>query len=185
MADTFLERLDRGPLLADGAMGTMLYARGVPFDQGFDALNGEHPEVVTAVHAEYIAAGAELIETNTFGANRFKLGLHNLEDRVRAINLAGAAAARAAREAAGRPVWIAGSLGPIGRPLAPLGSTSAADARAAFAEQAAALAEGGVDALILETFSDLRELAEGVAAARAATDLPVIAQMTFTHEGKT
>jgi len=183
--DAFLERLDRGPLLADGAMGTMLYARGVPFDQGFDALNVAHPEVVTAVHAEYLAAGAELIETNTFGANRFKLALHNLEDQVGAINRAGAAAARTAREAAGRRVWIAGSIGPIGRPLAPLGGTSPAEARAAFAEQAAALAEGGADALIFETFSDLRELAEGVATARAATALPIIAQMTFTHEGKT
>ncbi|MGH2452958.1 MAG: bifunctional homocysteine S-methyltransferase/methylenetetrahydrofolate reductase [bacterium] len=183
--DAFLERLDRGPLLADGAMGTMLYARGVAFDQGFDALNVAHPEVVTAVHAEYLAAGAELIETNTFGANRFKLALHNLEDQVGAVNRAGAAAARRAREAAGRRVWIAGSIGPIGRPLAPLGGTRPAEARAAFAEQAAALAEGGADALIFETFSDLRELAEGVAAARAATALPIIAQMTFTHEGKT
>lgn len=183
--DAFLERLDRGPLLADGAMGTMLYARGVPFDQGFDALNLEHPEVVSAVHAEYLAAGSELIETNTFGANRFKLGLHKLEDQVGAINRAGAAAARTAREAAGRPVWIAGSIGPIGRPLAPLGATSPAEARAAFAEQAAALAEGGVDLLIFETFSDLRELAEGGAAAHAAAALPIVAQMTFTHEGKT
>jgi homocysteine S-methyltransferase len=187
MAEAFLERLDRGPLLADGAMGTMLYARGVPFDQGFDALNVAHPEVVRAVHAEYLAAGAELIETNTFGANRFKLGLHNLEDQVGAINRAGAAVARSAREAAaaGRAVWIAGSIGPIGRPLAPLGATTPAEARAAFTEQSAALAEGGVDLLIFETFSDLRELAEGVSAARAATDLPIIAQMTFTHEGKT
>jgi homocysteine S-methyltransferase len=187
MAEAFLERLDRGPLLADGAMGTMLYARGVPFDQGFDALNVAHPEVVRAVHAEYLAAGAELIETNTFGANRFKLGLHSLENQVGAINRAGAAVAGSAREAAaaGRAVWIAGSIGPIGRPLAPLGATTAAEARAAFTEQAAALAEGGVDLLIFETFSDLRELAEGVSAARASTDLPIIAQMTFTHEGKT
>ncbi|HEV8339729.1 MAG TPA: bifunctional homocysteine S-methyltransferase/methylenetetrahydrofolate reductase [bacterium] len=185
--DAFLERLDRGPLLADGAMGTMLYARGVPFDEGFDALNVAHPEVVRGVHTEYLAAGAELIETNTFGANRFKLSLHNLEDQVGAINRAGAAVAAAAREAAaaGRTVWIAGSIGPIGRPLAPLGGTKPAEVRAAFAEQAAALAEGGVDLLIFETFSDLRELAEGVAAARAATGLPIIAQMTFTHEGKT
>ncbi len=185
--DEFLARLDHGPLLADGAMGTMLYARGVPFDQGFDALNLEHPEVVTGVHAEYLAAGAELIETNTFGANRFKLGPHNLEDQVGAINRAGAAVARTARDAAGigRRVWVAGSIGPIGRPLAPLGAATAAEVRVAFTEQAAALAEGGVDLLIFETFSDLRELAEGVSAARAATDLPIVAQMTFTHEGKT
>ena len=178
-------RLDRGPLLADGAMGTMLYARGVPFDQCFDALNVDRPDLVTAIHGEYIAAGAELIETNTFGANRFKLSLHGLEDRVRATNVAGAAAARAAREASGRWVWIAGSIGPIGRPLAPLGTVKAGEARQAFAAQAKALAEGGVDLLIFETFSDLHELTEGVAAAKQVTGLPIIAQMTFTHEGKT
>jgi len=178
-------RLDRGPLLADGAMGTMLYARGVPFDQCFDALNVDRPDLVTAIHGEYIAAGAELIETNTFGANRFKLSLHGLEDRMRATNVAGAAAARAAREAFGRWVWIAGSIGPIGRPLAPLGTVKAGEARQAFAAQAKALAEGGVDLLIFETFSDLHELTEGVAAAKEVTGLPIIAQMTFTHEGKT
>jgi homocysteine S-methyltransferase len=183
--ESFQARLDRGPLLADGAMGTMLYARGVPFDQCFDALNVDRPDLVTAIHREYIAAGAELIETNTFGANRFKLSLHGLEDRVRATNVAGAAVARAAREASGRWVWIAGSIGPIGRPLAPLGTVKAGDARQAFAAQAEALAEGGVDLLIFETFSDLHELTEGVAAAKEVTGLPIIAQMTFTHEGKT
>jgi len=183
--ESFQARLDRGPLLADGAMGTMLYARGVPFDQCFDALNVDRPDLVTAIHGEYIAAGAELIETNTFGANRFKLSLHGLEDRMRATNVAGAAAARAAREAFGRWVWIAGSIGPIGRPLAPLGTVKAGEARQAFAAQAKALAEGGVDLLIFETFSDLHELTEGVAAAKEVTGLPIIAQMTFTHEGKT
>jgi len=183
--ESFQARLDRGPLLADGAMGTMLYARGVPFDRCFDALNVDRPDLVTAIHGEYIAAGAELIETNTFGANRFKLSLHGLEDRVRATNVAGAAAARAAREASGRWVWIAGSIGPIGRPLAPLGTVKAGEARQAFAAQAKALAEGGVDLLIFETFSDLHELTEGVAAAKEVTGLPIIAQMTFTHEGKT
>jgi len=183
--ESFQARLDRGPLLADGAMGTMLYARGVPFDRCFDALNVDRPDLVTAIHGEYIAAGAELIETNTFGANRFKLSLHGLEDRMRATNVAGAAAARAAREAFGRWVWIAGSIGPIGRPLAPLGTVKAGEARQAFAAQAKALAEGGVDLLIFETFSDLHELTEGVAAAKEVTGLPIIAQMTFTHEGKT
>ena len=183
--ESFQARLDRGPLLLDGAMGTMLYARGVPFDQCFDGLNVDRPDLVTAIHREYIAAGAELIETNTFGANRFKLSLHGLEDRVRALNVAGAATARAAREASGRWVWIAGSIGPIGRPLAPLGTVKAGEARQAFAAQAQALAEGGVDLLIFETFSDLHELTEGVAAAKEVTGLPIIAQMTFTHEGKT
>src|SRR3989304_1066591 len=101
--ESFQARLARGPLLADGAMGTMLYARGVPFDQCFDALNVDRPDLVTAIHGEYIAAGAELIETNTFGANRFKLSLHGLEDRVHATNVAGAAAARAGREGPRRP----------------------------------------------------------------------------------
>src|SRR3990170_3265284 len=183
--ESFQARLDRGPLLADGAMGTMLYARGVPFDQCFDALNVDRPDLVTAIHGEYIAAGAELIETNTFGANRFKLSLHGLEDRVRATNVAGAAAARAAREGSRPPGAVAGSIGPIGRPLAPLGTVKAGEARQAFAAQAKALAEGGVDLLIFETFSDLHELTEGVAAAKEVTGLPIIAQMTFTHEGKT
>jgi homocysteine S-methyltransferase len=166
-------------------MGTLLYARGVPFDQSFDGLNLTRPDLVSTIHREYVAAGAELIETNTFGANRFKLSLHGLEGQVRAINLAGAAAARAVREGAGRWVWVAGSIGPTGRPLAPLGALKPAEARQAFAEQAAALAEGGVDLLLFETFSDLNELLEGVAAARAVTALPLVAQMTFTHEGKT
>ena len=183
--ERFRARLDRGPLLADGAMGTMLYARGVPFDQGFDALNIERPDLVTAIHREYIAAGAALIETNTFGANRFKLDRHGRADQVRAINLAGVAAARAARDEAQSEIWIAGSIGPLGRPLAPLGAVLPAEARQAFAEQAAALAEGGADVLILETFTDLAELTEAVAAAREVTRLPIIAQMTFTHEGRT
>src|SRR3970040_1281552 len=159
--ESFQARLDRGPLLADGAMGTMLYARGVPFDQCFDALNVDRPDLVTAILGEYIAAGAELIETNTFGANRFKLSLHGLEDRVRATNVAGGGGRRP------RP----GGAPPRGR--------------AACAAQANALAEGGVDLLIFETFSDLHELTEGVAAAKEVTGLPIIAQMTFTHEGKT
>jgi homocysteine S-methyltransferase len=181
----FLERLARGPLLADGAMGTMLYARGVPFDQCFDALNAEQPDLVQAIHREYVEAGAELLETNTFGANRFKLAAHGLEGRVRELNVAGARLAREVAAAAGRRVWVAGSIGPIGRPLAPLGAVTPEEVGEAFAEQAAALAEGGVDLLLFETFTDLAELAAGVVAARAATALPIVAQMTFTHEGRT
>jgi homocysteine S-methyltransferase len=185
MGHPFLERLALRPLLADGAMGTMLYARGVPFDQCFDALNVSTPAVVEGTHRDYVAAGAEIIETNTFGANRFKLAPHNLDGRVSEINRAGAALARRVADAAGRPVFVAGSMGPVGRPLAPLGTLTGAEVRVAFAEQAAALAAGGADVLILETFTDLSELVEAFRGARNAVQLPIIAQMTFTQEGRT
>lgn len=180
----FLARLEQGALLADGAMGTLLYARGVPFDQCFDELNLSAPALVREIHRDYIAAGAELIETNTFGANRFKLSAQNLAHRVPEINRAGAAVAREAVAASGRQVFVAGSMGPIGRPMAPLGSVSPDDVRAAYAEQAAALVAGGADVLILETFTDLAELVEAVRGAQSA-HVPVIAQMTFTQDGKT
>ncbi len=182
----FMTRLERGPLLADGAMGTMLYARGrVAFDQCFDALNLTDANLVKGIHRDYIASGAELIETNTFGANRFKLVVHNLADKVAEINRAGAALAREAVEASKRRVFIAGSMGPTARPMAPLGTVTLEDVRAAFAEQAAALVAGGVDVLILETFTDLAELLEAVRGVQEATAVPLIAQMTFTQEGKT
>jgi methionine synthase I (cobalamin-dependent)/5,10-methylenetetrahydrofolate reductase len=181
----FLERLDQGALLADGAMGTQLYARGVPFDQCFDALNLTRPDLVRQIHLDYIASGAELIETNTFGANRFKLAQHALAHRLSDINRAGAALARETADASGRPVFVAGSMGPIGRPMAPLGAISPEEVRDAYAEQAAALVEGGCDVLILETFTDLAELLEAVRGVREATDIPLIAQMTFTQEGRT
>ncbi len=179
----FLARLDGGVLLADGAMGTLLYARGVAFDQCFDELNLSRPDVVRQIHLDYIDSGAGLIETNTFGANRFKLAQHNLAHRLAEINRAGAALAR---EAVGnREVFVAGSMGPIGRPMAPLGTVAAEEVRDAYAEQAAALVEGGADVLILETFTDLSELLEAVRGVRSAATVPVIAQMTFTQEGKT
>lgn len=181
----FIVRLERGPLLADGAMGTVLYTRGVPFDQCFDALNLTSPDVVKGIHSDYIASGAELIETNTFGANRSKLAAHNLDGQVAEINRAGAAIARQAVEASGRTVFVAGSIGPTGRPMAPLGTLTPDEAREIFAEQAKALVAGGADALIFETFTDLAELLEGIRAVRETTTLPVVAQMTFTQEGKT
>ncbi|MDQ7818942.1 MAG: bifunctional homocysteine S-methyltransferase/methylenetetrahydrofolate reductase [Armatimonadota bacterium] len=184
-AHPFLERLQEGVLLADGAMGTQLYARGVPFDQCFDALNLTRPDLVRQIHLDYIHSGAELIETNTFGANRFKLAQHALAHRLGEINRAGAALARETADAAGRPVFVAGSMGPIGRPMAPLGAVSPEEVRQAYAEQAAALVEGGCDVLILETFTDLAELVEAVRGVRDATDVPLIAQMTFTQEGRT
>lgn len=180
-----MERLERGVLLADGAMGTMLYARGVPFDQCFDELNLTRPDLVRGIHLEYIASGAEIIETNTFGANRFKLSAHNLLHQVAEINRAGAVVARQAVERSKRQVFVAGALGPIGRPMVPLGTVPLEEVRAAYAEQAAALVEGGVDVLILETFTDLAELVEAVRGVQEATAVPLIAQMTFTQEGKT
>src|SRR5438067_13107650 len=178
-------RLAAGPLLCDGAMGTLLYARGVSLDACFDVLNLNTPRVVQSIHADYIAAGADCIETNTFGANRFKLAVHGLEKQVREINRRGAALARDVRESSGRDVWVLGSVGPLGKYLEPLGTVTADEVREAFREQAEALLEGGVDAFVVETFSDLAEMALAVEAIRAVTDLPAIAQMAFTDEGVT
>jgi homocysteine S-methyltransferase len=179
-------RLTAGPLLCDGAMGTLLYARGVSADACFDVLNLNNPRVIQSIHADYIAAGADCIETNTFGANRFKLAAHGLHGQVRDINRRGAALARDVRESAGRDVFVLGSVGPLGKYLAPLGTVTADEARTAFQEQAEALLEGGVDAFIIETFSDLEELALAVGAIRGiTTDVPIIAQMAFTDDGAT
>ena len=178
-------RLAAGPLLCDGAMGTLLYARGVSLDACFDVLNLNKPRVVQSIHADYIAAGADCIETNTFGANRFKLAAHGLERQVREINRRGVALARDVRESSGRDVFVLGSIGPLGKYLAPLGTVSPDEARAAFHEQAEALLEGGVDAFVVETFSDLDEVALAVTAIRAITDVPIIAQMAFTDDGVT
>src|SRR6266850_2549134 len=178
-------RLGAGPLLCDGAMGTLLYARGVSVDACFDVLNLNNPRVIQSIHADYIAAGADCIETNTFGANRFKLAAHGLDGQVREINRRGVALARDVRESAGRDVFVLGSIGPLGKYLAPLGTVTADEARTAFQEQAEALLEGGVDAFIIETFSDLEELALAVGAIRGITDVPIVAQMAFTDDGAT
>jgi homocysteine S-methyltransferase len=185
MTHRFLERLAQGPLLADGAMGTMLYANGVPYERCFDELNLSEPDLVQRIHREYIAAGAGLIETNTFGANRIRLSTYGLEGRVRDINYRGVRIAREAREIAGESVFVAGAVGPIGQPLAPVGSVTLEEAQAAFAEQIEALLEGGADLIILETFSDLSELQAAIAAARSVCDLPLVAQLTFTEDGRT
>ncbi|HXH82303.1 MAG TPA: homocysteine S-methyltransferase family protein, partial [Candidatus Tectomicrobia bacterium] len=185
MPHGFSRRLAEGPLLCDGAMGTVLYGRGVPLDACFDVLNLHDPRLVQAVHAEYVAAGADALETNTFGANRFKLAVHGLQERVREINRAGVRLARDVRESTGRDVWVLGSVGPLGKYLAPLGTVALDEAREAFREQAEALLEGGVDAFVVETFSDLTEIALAVEAIRGVTDLPIVAQMAFTEEGVT
>ena len=162
MPHAFSRRLAEGPLLCDGAMGTMLYARGGAIDACFDVLNLNNPGLVQSVHKDYVAAGADCLETNTFGANRFLLAAHNLEGRVREINRAGVKLARDVRESTGRDVYVLGSIGPLGKYLAPLGTVSVDEAREAFREQADGLLEGGVDGFVLETFSDLTELAMAV-----------------------
>jgi len=186
MPSPFLERLRLGPLLADGATGTMLYERGVPFDQSFDELNLSKPTLVESLHRDYLAAGAELIETNTFGANPVRLATHGLEDQVRIIARQGVKIARAAREIVGVNAFVAGSVGPLGKPLEPVGQISLADAEIAYRATAEGLLEGGCDCFILETFQDLNEaLAALRAVRRVSLDLPVIVQMTFGLDGKT
>jgi len=166
-------------------MGTQLHLHGIPFERCFDELNLTEPRIVEEIHRAYIRAGAELIETNTFGANRIKLARHGLEAKVRDINLRAVKLAREAREVSGEPVFLAGSVGPIGQPLHPVGRITLAEAQATFREQIEGLLEGGADLLVLETFTNLPELLAAVQAARAACDLPVVAQMTFAEDGLT
>ena len=185
LRDALLERLldPEALVVFDGAMGTMIYARGVFINQCYDELSIRAPELIRAIHDEYVHAGAEVIETNTFGANRIKLEQHGLSSEVRQINTA---AAKLARAAAGDTVLVAGAVGPLGVRLEPYGPTSRDDARAIFAEQMRALKDGGADLFILETFSDLDELTQAIAAARdvdAAT--PVIAQAAINADGVT
>ncbi len=180
-----LTRLGEGPLVADGAMGTMLYARGVPFDHCFDAVNLTGPDLVGGIHTAYLEAGAELLETNTFGANRLKLAVHGMADDADAINAAGVKIAREAGDRASRRVWVGGSIGPLGRPIAPLGAVSVDEATEVFAAQARSLAAAGADLLILETFIDLNEITAAVRGAQRAADLPIVAQMTFAQDGRT
>lgn len=184
----FLERLRQGkPLLGDGAMGTMLHQNGAPITSCFDELNVLHPEQVARVHRAYIEAGSELIETNTFGANRYKLAKHGLEDRVAEINKAGVELARRVINASFREdVYLAGSVGPLGVRLKPFGRVKPEEARAAFREQIKALADAGADVILMETFSDRIELLEALAAAReVAPDTPVICHMTFSQDDRT
>lgn len=186
MAHKFLEQLDSRPLLCDGAMGTMIYARGIPFERCFDELNLSQPALIAEIHRGYIDAGANVIETNTFGANRFKLDKYGLAGKVADINGAGVRLARRVVDASFKEIFIAGSIGPLGVQLAPLGRTSHAEARDAFREQAATLIEAGVDLIIFDTFTDLFELCEAIIATReVAPDIPIVAQLTFTDDGRT
>ncbi|HEY9721284.1 MAG TPA: bifunctional homocysteine S-methyltransferase/methylenetetrahydrofolate reductase [Oscillatoriaceae cyanobacterium] len=180
-AHDFLLAEDR-PRLFDGAMGTMLYARGVYINQCFDEINAKNPELVREVHRAYLQAGAEILETNTFGATRFKLAHHGLERRVAELN---ERAARLAREVAAGKALVAGAIGPLGIRLEPYGPTSYDEAQEAFREAAEALLEGGVDMFVLETFSDLAEILQAIAAVRAISDKPIVAQMTIQEDGST
>jgi methionine synthase I (cobalamin-dependent)/5,10-methylenetetrahydrofolate reductase len=180
-----LELLSSGTLVADGAMGTMLHARGIGFDRCFDELNLANPAAVAEIHREYIEAGAQLIITNTFGANRYKLTKHGLEKKVAEINKAGVELARRTIAASFRAVLLAGDVGPLGVRIAPFGRVRPEQARAAFAEQIQALAEAGVDLIVIETMSDLYEIQEAIKAARQVCSLPVVASVTFTRDDRT
>lgn len=182
-ASPFLERLQAGPLLCDGAMGTELYAHGISYEHCFEQFNLTNPELIKTIHLEYVAAGAQVIETNTFGANRYRLAEHGLAHAVYEINRAGAKIAREVKELSEAPIFLAGNIGPLGSPLAPIGSIEPSEARAAFLEQAEALLRTGIDLFLLETFSDLNEIQEALAAVRSITDLPIVALMTFAEDG--
>jgi len=182
MREPFLEEIEQRPMVCDGAMGTMLYSKGIPLTRCFDELNLSSPQLVKEVHVAYAKAGAEILETNTFGASRPRLEKHNQGEKVREINLAGA---RLAREVAGEDLYVAGSVGPLGIRLEPLGPTSLEEAREGFREQIAALAEGGVDLLIVETMIDPNEAHQALLAARDVCSLPVVVQMTVQDDGST
>jgi homocysteine S-methyltransferase len=168
--------------LFDGAMGTMLYSRGIYINRCYDELNLTNADLVLNVHRDYVKAGADIVESNTYGANRVKLAGYGLEDKIADINRAGV---RLAREAAGQRAYVAGAMGPLGIRIEPYGPTSTEEARAIFSEQAAALVDGGVDVLVLETFSDVSEIQQGILAIRAVCDLPIIAQVTIQNDGNT
>jgi homocysteine S-methyltransferase len=182
MRDFIQAIADEHVYLFDGAMGTMLYAKGVFINKCYDELNLRNPEIVAEVHKQYVRAGAEIIETNTYGANRIKLRSFGIEDELRAINERGAALAR---EAAGDSVFVAGAIGPLGIRIEPYGPTSLGEAREYFREQAAALRDAGVDLFVLETMSNIAEIEQGILAIRDICSLPVVAQMTIGNDGRT
>jgi methionine synthase / methylenetetrahydrofolate reductase(NADPH) len=174
------------PVLCDGAMGTMLNLRGIEFDTCLDALNIQRPSLVADIHRMYIDAGAQIIESNTFGANRYKLARHGMEDKVLEINKAGVDLARRVVLASFQEVYIGGSVGPLGVRLAPFGRVQLEEARHAFAEQIRALVDAGIDLLIIETMTDRYEVLEAIHAARqVSTEIPVLASMTFTRDDRT
>jgi len=173
---------DEHVYLFDGAMGTMLYSKGVFINKCYDELNVRNPEIVLEVHKQYVKAGAEILETNTYGANRVKLRGFGIEDELRDINMR---AAQIARKAAGDRVYVAGAIGPLGIRIEPYGPTAVDEAREFFREQAAALNEAGVDLFVCETFSNISEIEQAIAAIRDVCSLPVVAQMTIGTDGRT
>jgi homocysteine S-methyltransferase len=182
MIPPFLDEIARRVLVCDGAMGTVLYSKGVFVNRCFESLNLSEPDLVVEVHLGYVRAGADVLETNTFGANRVKLGAFGLADKVRAINIAGA---RVARHAARDQVYVAGAIGPLGIRIEPWGKTGVDEAETYFREQAAALLEAPVDLFVLETFRDVNEIGAAIAAVRSLCDLPIVAQMTIEDHGST
>ena len=180
-----LEQLKSSTVLADGAMGTMLHSRGISFEKCFDELNLTNPSAVAAIHREYIEAGAQLILTNTFGANRFKLSKHGLDQKIVEINQAGVELAKRVAEASFKDVLIAGDVGPLGVRIAPFGRVKPEQARHAFAEQIEALCEAGADLIVIETMTDLYEIQEAIKAAKQVCTLPLVASITFTRDDRT
>jgi len=180
MINDFREYIRENVVLCDGAMGTQLYDRGVFIDRCFDEINLTDPEMVKAVHLDYLNAGAQIIETNTFGANPYKLHKYHLEGKTRDLNLRGA---QLVREVVGDNAWIGGAIGPLGIKIEPWGPTSREEACQAFTEQVEALLEGGVDLFILETFGDLSEIGEAIRAIKTLSNKPIVAQMTITEDG--
>src|SRR5512146_1154093 len=180
-----LERLSSDVVLADGAMGTMLHSHGIGFEKCFDELNLTRPSAVAEIHRAYIEAGAQLIITNTFGANRFKLAKHGLEDHVAEINKASVDLAKRVVAASFKDVLVAGDIGPLGVRIAPFGRVQPEQARLAFAEQIESLCEAGADLIVMETMSDLFEILEAVRAAKQVCTLPVVASVTFTRDDRT
>jgi methionine synthase I (cobalamin-dependent)/5,10-methylenetetrahydrofolate reductase len=179
---TFRDQLSRRVLVADGAMGTMLYDKGIFINRCYDELNLTAPDMIRQIHADYVKAGAEILETNTFGANRMRLAAFGLGEKLRAINQAGV---KLAREAARDTAFVAGAVGPLGANIEPLGPTSFAEARSIFREQVETLVEAEVDLLILETFYNLDELREAIFAARevAGQDMVIVGQVTIDDYG--
>ncbi|MDX2381280.1 MAG: betaine--homocysteine S-methyltransferase [Acidimicrobiia bacterium] len=176
---------ERDVLLVDGAMGTELFDRGLTSGDAPELWNVEYPDRVRAVHDDYIAAGSDIVLTNSFGGTGFRLKLHRLQDRVVEINKAAAAVAREAADATDRPVIVAGSMGPSGELLEPMGTMTPETCAAAFAEQAEGLTAGGADVLWVETMSHLDEVAAAIEGARSVSDLPICATMSFDTAGRT
>jgi homocysteine S-methyltransferase len=182
MPGSFVDEIQQRVIVADGGMGTMLYAKGVYVNRCYDEMNLSAPDLVREIHQEYLDAGAELIETNTFGANPIKLAPHGLAERTEEINRRGA---ELARDLVTESAWIGGSVGPLGKPLSPIGKISVAEAIALFRPQIRGLVAGGVDLIVLETLSDLQELSAAIQAARKECDLPIVAMATFPSDGRT